>query len=265
MSVSQTVMSHKGERREVAVEPVEYIFRIDAFTPETLPMARLAEYLAQLAKLIGHPDNTHLIRIESGSARLVHRVDAVDAPKVANRLSEITSGSGPREAQVALKKLDELLANDNAEGQLLEINGRVVIPFPGRNRPKPLAFPSVRQSGTIEGQVVSVGGKDKTAHVILQDGGVIYSGISLDRDAAKELAKFLYGPKLRLIGIGRWERTTDGMWKLIDFRVDKFELLDDRPLSETLNDLRNIPNNGLMKSSSYWDILGLRSDDGAVH
>ena len=35
----------------------EYRFRIDAFSPETLPMARLAEYLRQLAVILGEPND----------------------------------------------------------------------------------------------------------------------------------------------------------------------------------------------------------------
>ena len=59
--------------------PVEYVLRIDAFTPDTMPMARLAEYLGALARLLGHAEHTHFVRLEEGSAKLVHRVDAVDA------------------------------------------------------------------------------------------------------------------------------------------------------------------------------------------
>ncbi|CAB4242229.1 hypothetical protein UFOVP83_40 [uncultured Caudovirales phage] len=34
----------------------EYEFRIGAFSPKTMPMSRLAEYLAVLAELIGEKD-----------------------------------------------------------------------------------------------------------------------------------------------------------------------------------------------------------------
>jgi hypothetical protein len=46
------------------MSPVEYVFRIDAFTPDTLPMARLAEYLSALAKLLGHQEHTHFVRVD---------------------------------------------------------------------------------------------------------------------------------------------------------------------------------------------------------
>ena len=98
------------------MNPIEYVFRIDAFTPDTLPMARLAEYLAALAKMLGHPEHTHFIRVDEGSAKLVHKVDPVDAPKVESRLNNVRIGSAPKDAMAAKQTLEELLANDNAIG-----------------------------------------------------------------------------------------------------------------------------------------------------
>lgn len=247
------------------MDPVVYVFRIDAFTPDNMPMARLAEYMGVLAKLLGYPDHTHFVRLEPGSARLVHKVDPVDAPKVRTRLDDVSGGTGPKEAQTAATRLDDMLAEDNAVGELIEENRGVVIPFPGRMRPKALAFPAFRQDGSIDGQVVSVGGRDTTAHAILQDGDITYSGISMQREVARELARFLYGPKLRLIGSGRWERHHDGGWKLLEFRVDRFEPLDERPLEEVLRDMRELPGNELMEGSAYRDVFELGSDEGSVH
>lgn len=244
------------------MESTEYVFRIDAFTPSTLPMSRLAEYMTQLAELLGHQEHTHFVRLEEGSAKVVHRVDAVDAPKVEERLRSVSFGGGPKDARRAYHKLDTLLANDNAIGSL---DGPVGIDFPGRLRPKALAFPSFRQDGAIEGQVVSVGGRDETAHVILQDHGVTYSNCSLNRELARKLAQLLYGPKVRLIGSGRWERQSEGVWKLLDFRVDRFEQLDESSLTDVLSDLAAIDENGLMHDAAASEILSLRGGEGRPH
>lgn len=247
------------------MEPVTYIFRIDAFTPDTLPMARLAEYMATLAKLLGHPEHTHFVRLEKGSANLVHKVDAVDAPKVEARIQGAARGEAPQDALVAKEKLDQLLANDNAVGELMRPDGRVVIPFPGRTRPKALTFPAFRQEGSVEGQVVSIGGRDATAHAIIQDGDITYTGLAMPRDIARELAHHLYGAKIRLIGSGRWERRPEGMWKLLDFRVDRFQVLDESPMAEVLREIRGLPGNDLMDRSAYRDVFDLGSDDEAAH
>ena len=245
------------------MQDAEYTFKIDVFTPDTLPMARLAKYLAALADLVGHADSTHFVAIERGSAKLVHKVEAPDVPKVDRRLGDVAQGAGPKDAVRAFKTLDDLLADDNAVGELSRF-GAVIIPFPGRTRPRPLTFPAFRQVGTIDGQVVSVGGRDSSAHGILQGGSTTFSGCTLTRDLARQLAQHLYGPKVRLSGEGRWERHPDGAWKLLDFKVDRFEILDDRGLVEILDDLRgigSIPDT----TTAFTELMSIRASDGEIH
>ncbi|MBJ7527688.1 MAG: hypothetical protein JHD10_10705 [Sphingomonadaceae bacterium] len=241
------------------MKPVEYVFSIDAFTPDTLPMARLAEYLVALSKMLGHAEHTHFVRLDKGSAMLVHKVDAVDAPKVEARLNNVRLGAAPKDALAARKTLDDLLANDNATGTLTEVaSGRLVLPFEGRNRPKPLTFPPFREDTTIDGQVVSIGGRDSTAHAILQDGDTFHVNLTMKRDVARELAKRLYGTLVRLYGNGRFERQIDGIWKMHDFRVDRFEDLKEQPIVEALTDIRRITKDSLMSSNTYHDLMDIR-------
>jgi hypothetical protein len=244
----------------------EYTFRIDAFTPETIPMVRLALYLAELSNLVGHSQSTHFDRLEEGSARLVYKIDAVDAPKVEQRLARIGAADAPNDLKKAFEKLDDMLANDNAIGELRNPAGAVIIPFPGRDRPQVLSFPAFRQDGSIDGQIVSIGGKDTTAHVILQDGGVTYSNIKLTREMARQLRGYLYEQKVRLVGSGRWERSPDGIWKLLDFTVGSFQVLDDANLSELLDSVRQISDNGLSNNVNiYEDLMSLRLGGEELH
>lgn len=48
----------------------EYVFWIDAYTPATIPMERLAEYLTALAKMLGHGGSVHFNRLEKGSTKV---------------------------------------------------------------------------------------------------------------------------------------------------------------------------------------------------
>lgn len=243
------------------MDPTEYVFRIDAFTPETLPMARLAEYLAELAKLLGHAEHTHFVRVDPGSAQLVHCVDAVDARKVETRLNGVRLGDAMKDALKAHRALEELLLNDNATGTLTEaVSGRVVVPFVGRNRPKLLGFPPFRQDTSIDGQIVNIGGRDDTAHATLQDGDIYHANLSMKRDLARELGKLLYGPIVRLHGNGRFERLPDGIWKMLDFRVDGFELPDEKSLPDAVSTLRRVAGGGLMSADAYKVVAGFRDD-----
>src|SRR5207302_5023100 len=135
--------------------------------------------------------------------------------KVQRRLASALAPGAAAPVAKAYKVLDDMLADDNAVGEVLGPDGAVILPFPGRTRPKALTFPAFRQDGSIDGQIVNIGGRDTTAHIILQDGQVTYSNIDLDRELARELAKHLYGAPVRLFGSGRWERLPDGAWKLL--------------------------------------------------
>ena len=57
------------------MEKEDITFRIDVFSPETLPMGRLAEYLAHLSTLYGQKEKVHFKGIEKGSkkSRRSHR------------------------------------------------------------------------------------------------------------------------------------------------------------------------------------------------
>lgn len=244
------------------MRPTEYVFRIDVFTPDTFPMGRLAEYLTALAKMIGHAEHTHFVRVDYGSAQIVHKVDAVDAPRVMARLNNVRIGSAPKDALKARKELDDMLANDNAIGTLAEVEtGNIILPFEGRNRPKPVVFPAFREDTSIQGQIVSIGGRDNTAHAILQDGEIIHVNLSMTREIARQLAPLLYGPLVRLHGNGRFERQTDGIWKMLDFKVDRYEKLDESLPKDFLGSLRAIQGNTLMLPDAYWAARAMRGDD----
>jgi len=243
----------------------EYALCIDAFTPETIPMARLAQYMTALAELVGFKETTHFVRIEPGSARLVSRVEQQDLPKVERRLATLHTLEPAAGLAKAFKQIDDLLAEDNAVAKFTSPKG-AIIEFPGRDRPRALSFSAFRQEGSIDGVIVNIGGRDSTAHVILQDGAVNYSNIDLQRSTARELAKHLYGPKVRLYGSGRWERHPDGAWKLLSFKVDRYEVLDEAPLASVFADVRAAMQDGGDRSrTAYADLMALRLGDGDVH
>ncbi|MES2173873.1 MAG: hypothetical protein V4523_07985 [Pseudomonadota bacterium] len=244
------------------VDDTEYRFRIGAFSPATIPMGRLAEYMGALADMIGHKERTHFVTLDEGSTDIVHRVESVDAPKVEQRLLAISYGNADKAAMKAFDRLNDLLANDNAIGALA---GPVNILFAGRDKTKPVVYPPIRQSGSIIGQVVNIGGKDSTAHVILENEGVIYSNCELTRSMARDLAQHLYGPTIRLNGSGKWQRLEDGQWKLHAFKVDSFDVLDDAPLDEVLRRIATIEGNGLMSNDVYAAMIELRDGQERQH
>lgn len=224
---------------------MEYRFTIaDSITPETLPMERLAEYVAALAKLLGERENVHFRSIEAGSAVLLAAIDPPAEPKVRERVLAVRNGGGPSDARKAFADLDEMLRKDNATGALSDGPGDVVIPFPGRNRPEPLVYGPFREDGTIDGQLIRVGGRDETVPVHLRDGAIIHTGLVCTPEIARRIAPHLYGPTLRVHGTGTWIRTGAGVWELRSFRISEFEILDDAPLLTVVGNLRQVKGSG---------------------
>jgi hypothetical protein len=244
----------------------EYTLRIDSFTPKTLPAARFAEYVTQLAKMFGENHGVHFKELTEGSAKLALFIDAPERQKVRQRVAGILDGSSPKETIVAHQNLNEMLAEDGAIAELVGDNGAVVLEFVGRNKPKPINYGPFQQEATVRGQLVRIGGQDATSHVILQDGSLTLSGISTSRSLATELGKYLYGPTISLSGRGKYFRLESGEWKMVSFTAVSFEILDDRPLSEIVTDLRAVQGSDWGNSEDpIRDLLNLRNEDGALH
>ncbi len=234
-------------------DATEYRFRIDAYTPDTMPMARLAEYLAELATILGEPTAVHLVRLEPGSTVLVHEIEHEAVPKVRERANSVRRGSGPRDAIRAYHTINKLLRADNGVGVLQEKEAEI-IKFPGREETEE-QFTAIRQRGSIDGVILRVGGPQKYVPVLLQAEDQQIAGCWANRPVAKELAQKLFEP-VRLFGRGRWNRDADGIWNLDQFIIEGFEPLRDEPLSETLGRLRAIPIS--WGDSPYTDLKMIR-------
>jgi hypothetical protein len=94
------------------------IFYIDAYSPETFPMTKLAEYMADFAALLGKENAVHFDGLDKGSTKLAARVKCEDVPKVKTRLHDIRQGNPPKDAAKIFALIDDRLANDNAIGHI---------------------------------------------------------------------------------------------------------------------------------------------------
>jgi hypothetical protein len=219
-------------------------FKIDAFQPDTIPMARLAEYMAELATLLGHEKAVHFVRLDPGSVALVHRVDSETRPQIDARLQALRQGVAPADVLKAYRRIDDMLSVDNATGELGD-EQNVVVPFLGRTRPKPVEFKAFSEQGSLDGVPVRVGGVEEIVPIHLQESGTnprIHI-CQARRDLARDIAHHLFETSIRVHGTGRWRRETGGEWHLISFTVNDFEVLDDAPLDQVVARLRGIPGN----------------------
>lgn len=243
----------------------QYRFTIDVYDVDRIPMSRLAEYLGELAKLLGNEDLVHFSHLEKGSTVVVSSVEESAVPKVAQRLADVRHGSAPKDALKAYKTIDTMLAKDNAVGALTSNEDAQVIPFPGRTRPKPVRYGPFRERGSVDGTLIRIGGKDDTIPLLLQDGDALIS-CNTSRETSKRLAQHYMGAPLRVHGDGRWVREETGTWQLLDFYIEDFEVLDDSPLTEVVERLRAVEGSTWGESQgAIADIMNLRRDPKDQH
>lgn len=241
----------------------EYRFRIDAFSVESIPMSRLAEYMAALARLLGEQERVHFKGLEPGSAVLVSKIEEPAVPKVGERIQRFREGRPSKDALDAYRALDNLLARDNAVGTLIPPEGAEIIAFPGRTRPKPVQYGPFRERGSLDGVVIRVGGQGERVPVLLCNGDASYP-CQTSVDVSIRLARHYRRETLRVHGSGKWVREEDKTWTLQRFDIENFEVLDDAPLSDVVRRLHAVEG-GLWEDAALTDLLGIRRDPGDRH
>jgi hypothetical protein len=242
--------------------PEEYRFWIDAYSPESIPMARLAAYMQKLAVLLGQEDRVHFIRLEPGSTSVVHRVEREAVPKVRQRVMQVATDDGPEDSKKAYRELNDMLRSDNAVAELKGPTDNI-LRFPGREIEKPQRIGPFKQHAELDGILVRIGGKDATAHATLEDSEGNSWSCEVSRALAREMAHFLFGKTLRVNGTARWERTEEGEWHLNKFVGESFRQLNDDELDAVVESLRAIDAD--WKPDAQELLRKLRTEDNGLH
>lgn len=242
-------------------EADEFRLKIEAYTPDTMPMERLAEYLAELAKMLGESASVHFVKLDPGSTVLVHRIQREAVPKVRARTAALRRGVGPRDSVRAYRKINRMLRDDNGSAVWKQAqNDADVIVFPGKHDAEE-AVTGISQRGSIDGEVVRVGGLQNVVPIMLKCEHDDLSGCWANRTIAKALARVLFEP-VRLFGTGRWNRDNEGRWKLDIFRIESFTALRNVSLAAALNELRAIPTD--WDNGSLAEISALRATELSI-
>ncbi len=218
----------------------EYRFEIDAFSPTTIPMSRLAEYISDLAKVLGNNNSVHLLKIEGGSTVPVLMVEWEAEPKVRERLRALKNHEAPEEAQQAAKDINRRLLQDNARAFLVDPVGSKVFRFVGRDSATKMEFGPVSQPGVFQGIPIKVGGENDPVPVHLEDGKDKHI-VQARRSLAKDIAHHLFTSVVRVEGTGRWIRHTDGEWEMLSFLAASYAVIEDSDIRKNIADLRKVP------------------------
>ncbi|MBL8472109.1 MAG: hypothetical protein KF778_05690 [Rhodocyclaceae bacterium] len=224
----------------MASDQIIFEFKISAWTPETLPMARLASYLTQLSLLFGHKEAVHFVKVVKGSAMPLIRVDAAANDAVQSRLRLAAGDEAPEDLTRPMRQINELLREDASTATLRQKGGAKLLEFKGARAPlaqEMLLF----EQGELDGVVIKLGGRDATVPVHLEDADGRFHLCNASRAVAKDLAAHLFGDPVRAAGRGKWRRTAEGAWELEQFDIQSFHPLDATPLDLAVAALRQVP------------------------
>lgn len=203
-----------------------YALKIAGTTPTTMSMERVAEYMLEMARLMGGREGVHLKEVVKGSVVLRAVADVDVAEQVSKRLTLIAAGDGPRDALAAAAKINEMLGRDNTTAKLEAPSGAVIIPFPGKKPAETSAV--VSEESQIDGRVIKIGGRDNTIPLLLLgENGEEYRCTVRGESLAKAISAHYFGGTIRVYGRGKWKRTQDGKWLLEELMVSDFQELSD--------------------------------------
>lgn len=223
----------------------ELRFHIEGTSPHEMPMGRLAEYLSELAALLGHKKQVHFLRVEQGSLPCVIEVEQKAESAIYSRVRRAAINKGPKEAVKANSQLRAMLKRDKFSADLKQETGDVVVSFPLAKDPKQETVGPFWEDGSLVGIVVRLGGIDETLPVHIVYEGRYYI-CNASRDIVKQLGPRIWGNPVRVHGKGKWIRNEQGVWELQYFDIYSVEDLDETTLLNAVSKLRAIPNNALL-------------------
>lgn len=235
------------------------------YTPETIPMARLAEYMADIAIILGEQADVHFVKVSSGSTVLHSLINPPAAPKVRARVDQTRRGEGPPEATLAFRRVNRRLREDASRATLTEDTAEILA-FPGCEEIQPVQFAAFSQDSVLDGVVIRLGGRGDWVPVHIESENHVFSQCQARRSVAKRLGEHIFTDELRIKGTGRWYVNDVGDWVLERFTISDFEVLDPAPLTDVVRALRAMPNNGWEQVEDPWaELKALRDGPSAVH
>ncbi|MBM3779753.1 MAG: hypothetical protein FJW23_16185 [Acidimicrobiia bacterium] len=243
------------------VAPVEFRLEIKAYSPETIPMERLARYLSNFAKVLGETHSVHFVKLEPGSTTALAHVDWEAAPKVRRRVTDLRGNEGPKEAIEAKRAIERDLALDNAEyGNVIDQLGARILHFPGAKRAVEPEYGPLSQPGTVDGIPIMVGGQNDPVPVHLDDRGVTHLCYA-SREVAKCVGLHLFTTPVRATGVGSWFRSADGTWTMRRFMIQTFVELRHESLSDVTTRLQAIDANWKKLKDPLANLIALKDSE----
>jgi hypothetical protein len=239
-----------------------YTFKIEGFTPASMPFGRLLEYYQSLCDMLGSPSQLHLMAVVEGSHSTAIRIDDSYKPALAQRLQELVKGTAPTKAHKAREQIDQMLEQDNARATFSDPNGGNVIEFLGASRKLESSDLRVNGSASFVGELYHISRqKDKaTLRVSTKDHGTVYCTSTID--IAKALTHYLFDT-VRVTGLCSWRMDENRRWFVDGLEVTSFDEPSSGSLRQVVQRLRALDIQ--MPSDAVNEINRMNEDGETQH
>lgn len=212
----------------------QFEFVIPGYTPDTMPLDRLIEYLSQLTIILGNPSDLHLVDIKKSSTKPVLIMPHHAAVKARHRARETWEGGGSIKQRSAYQRLRRMVTDDGGKSAVLKTRQATILEFPSVDLGEDQEIASMRQATSVSGELIRVGGDGEFDQILLKEmSGEIVTGCFATKEIAKQLAKCLHD-HVRLSGIASWHRDRRGQWLISRMKVLSFETLETDDLGDAL-------------------------------
>ncbi|MFY0663753.1 MAG: hypothetical protein JXQ97_03965 [Natronospirillum sp.] len=230
------------------------ILKLHDSSPDRLTMKRLGQYLPHLADLLGESEHVHFASVTDGSAMLNVEIEESYYPKIIEQVRLVHGGQGSKKSQKAYSALQNLMNEDGTGGAILDNAESSVLTFrKQQDAEKPLL---VTKSGSVQGRLYKIGGKDATIPVRLEgaNGETLHCEATVE--IAEQLSAYLF-KQVRVSGHGQWARTVEGRWSLRKLTIESFDVLKTANAGAVIAQLQSI---GGLKWSEMDDPHGIAKD-----
>jgi len=219
-------------------DTLEYTFKIEHFTPETMPFGRLVEYYSEIKRMLGVADNLHLVGVVEGSHGSSFAVDRNHEAELVKRLASINDGTATKIAIRAQSAINRMLKEDGTSGAFYSANGSNVINFPGKREDDNVQL-RIRDAASFTGELYHISGtkEDAKARISTDAYGVVFC--TTTREIAKDLRDFLF-EDVKVSGRGMWTRSDDGNWDIDEFFITDYTPINRESIRSAVDRIRGM-------------------------
>ncbi|MGZ9809961.1 hypothetical protein ACXN5S_05805 [Pseudoroseicyclus sp. H15] len=217
----------------------ELVFELKGVKPDQVPMARMAQYMAEFSSLLGKQSGPLFSGVREGSTCIAASLTQDGGLSAGRRrVFDASRGEGPRDAVSAFEKLTQMAAEDRHPARVIERSGTVVHFPKSASKVKRI---SVTEFGSITGRIAGiVDDKDGGARVRIRpmnDGALIYGSVS--GQLINTLGAY-YRKYVRMSGIGEWVKDEGGAWSCTGIAVSEISVVDNISVLEAISRVREL-------------------------